>query len=67
MEPNNEPTVEFEEEEDFGQLKRPHEVHGMAGFVIKHSGGLVKNEKQANLVLMVVIVIVVTLTFMVIS
>ena len=66
---SSENQVEFEEEDQMLQASEaPHfEKKGMIGFVIKHSGGHIKSEKQANLVLMIVIVVVIMLTFMVIT
>jgi len=61
---NNEPTVEFEEEDNSLQMARPtFEKKGMIGFVIKHSGGLIKDEKGANIVLMLLVIILVIITF----
>jgi len=68
MDQNNDSKVEFEEEDQMLQASEaPHfEKKGMIGFVIKHSGGLIKDEKQANLILVVFIIIIVALTFAVI-
>lgn len=54
MDPNNEPKkVVFEEENNWGAIKyyRQPTATKMVQWLVKHSGGLIKNDKQANYLL----------------
>ncbi len=66
MDQNNE--VEFEEEDQMMLSQRPHfEKKGMIGFVIKHSGGIIKSEKGANFILIILVIILFIITFKIVG
>ncbi len=67
MYPNNEPQkVEFEE---FRQPSQSFQTPTpkITEWVMKHSGGMIKDEKQANYVLIGFVVVAIVLTFILLS
>ena len=64
MEPNNDKGVSFEGQEfqHVDNFSQPKESTNMAQWIVKHSGGKIETEKQANIILVVIAIIMIVIS-----
>jgi hypothetical protein len=55
--------LRFNEQDEFGNLGVRTKVSGITGFFIRGSGGLIRTEKQATIVMIIMIIVCVVLVF----